>query len=50
MEAGFTAEELERIHCPVGINIGAQSPPEIAISIMAEIVLALRGPRVFRPA
>jgi xanthine dehydrogenase accessory factor len=49
-EAGFTDEELERIHCPVGINIGAQSPPEIALSIMAEIVLALRGPRVFRPA
>jgi xanthine dehydrogenase accessory factor len=49
-EAGLTDEELKRIHCPVGINIGAQSPPEIAISIMAEIVLALRGPRVFRPA
>jgi xanthine dehydrogenase accessory factor len=49
-EAGFAAAELERIHCPVGINIGAQSPPEIAVSIMAEVVLALRGPRVFRPA
>jgi xanthine dehydrogenase accessory factor len=49
-EAGFTAAELERIHCPVGINIGAQSPPEIAVAIMAEVVLALRGPRVFRPA
>jgi xanthine dehydrogenase accessory factor len=49
-DAGFTEEELKRIHCPIGINIGAQSPPEIAISIMAEIVLALRGPRVFRPA
>jgi xanthine dehydrogenase accessory factor len=49
-EAGFTDADLKRIHCPVGINIGAQSPPEIAISIMAEIVLALRGPRVFRPA
>lgn len=49
-EAGFTDEELKRIRCPVGINIGAQSPPEIAISIMAEVVLALRGPRVFRPA
>jgi xanthine dehydrogenase accessory factor len=49
-EAGFTDEELKRIHCPVGINIGAQTPPEIAISIMAEIVLALRGTRVFRPA
>jgi xanthine dehydrogenase accessory factor len=49
-DAGFTDEEIARVHCPIGINIGAQSPPEIAISIMAEVVLALRGPRVFRPA
>jgi xanthine dehydrogenase accessory factor len=49
-DAGFTDEEIARIHCPIGINIGAQSPPEIAVSIMAEVVLALRGPRVFRPA
>ena len=49
-DAGFTDEEIARIHCPIGINIGAQSPPEIAVSIMAELVLALRGPRVFRPA
>jgi xanthine dehydrogenase accessory factor len=49
-DAGFTDEEIARIHCPIGINIGAQSPPEIAVSIMAEVVLGLRGPRVFRPA
>jgi xanthine dehydrogenase accessory factor len=49
-EAGFTDEEIARVHCPIGVNIGAQSPPEIAVSIMAEVVLALRGPRVFRPA
>ena len=48
--AGFSAEEIERIHCPIGINIGAQNPQEIAISIMAEIVLALRGPKEYRPA
>jgi xanthine dehydrogenase accessory factor len=49
-DAGFTDAEIARIRCPIGINIGAQSPPEIAVSIMAEVVLALRGPRVFRPA
>ena len=49
-DAGFSEAEIARIHSPIGINIGAQSPPEIAISIMAELVLALRGPRVFRPA
>jgi xanthine dehydrogenase accessory factor len=48
--AGFTAEEIARIHSPIGINVGAQSPPEIAIAIMAELVLALRGPKVFKPA
>ena len=49
-DAGFSAEEIERIHSPIGINIGAQSPQEIAISIMAELVLALRGPKVYKPA
>jgi xanthine dehydrogenase accessory factor len=48
--AGFTTDEIARIHCPIGINVGAQSPPEIAIAIMAELVLALRGPKVFKPA
>jgi xanthine dehydrogenase accessory factor len=49
-DAGFSDDEIGRIHSPIGINIGAQSPPEIAIAIMAELVLALRGPRTFRPA
>jgi xanthine dehydrogenase accessory factor len=49
-QAGFSEEELARIHAPIGINIGAQSPQEIAISIMAELVLALRGPKIYKPA
>jgi xanthine dehydrogenase accessory factor len=49
-DAGFGAEEIKRIHAPIGLNIGAQSPQEIAISIMAELVLALRGPKVYKPA
>ena len=48
--AGFSADEIARIHSPIGINIGAQNPQEIAISIMAEIVLALRGPKQCKPA
>jgi xanthine dehydrogenase accessory factor len=48
--ARFTADEIERIHAPIGLNIGALSPPEIAVSIMAELVLALRGPKSFEPA
>ena len=39
---GFSDDQLERIHGPVGIDIGARSPAEIAVSIVAEIVRALR--------
>lgn len=35
---GVLKESLERIHAPVGLSIGAKSPQEIALSIMAEIV------------
>lgn len=35
---GVSKESLERIHAPVGLSIGAKSPQEIALSIMAEIV------------
>ncbi len=38
MENGTSRQTLERIHCPIGLNIGAHTPEEIAVSIMAEIV------------
>ncbi|MCT8160257.1 XdhC family protein [Pseudoruegeria sp. SHC-113] len=41
-EEGFTEAQIARIHAPVGLNIGAKSPAEIAISIMAEITARLR--------
>jgi xanthine dehydrogenase accessory factor len=42
-EEGFTAEELARIATPIGLDIGAQSAAEIALSILAEVVGAWRG-------
>lgn len=37
MEMGLTDEQLQRLHAPVGLPIGSHTPPEIALSIMAEI-------------
>ena len=43
LAAGFTEAELAKIKSPIGVQIGAQTPAEIALSVMAEIVLAVRG-------
>ena len=39
---GFADSDLERIHAPIGLDIGAVSPAEIAVSILGEIVAGLR--------
>lgn len=43
LESGATLEQLRRVHAPVGLAIGALSPEELAVSIMAEIIASRRG-------
>ncbi len=42
-EEGFDADELAKVRTPIGLAIGAETPEEIAISIMAEVVMRRRG-------
>ena len=42
-EDGAAEESLERVHAPVGLDIGAVTPEEVALAIMAEIVAVRRG-------
>jgi xanthine dehydrogenase accessory factor len=40
---GFAPEKFERVHAPVGLEIGALSPEEIAVSIVAELIAVRRN-------
>ena len=42
-ESGCTEEQLRNIHAPIGLDIGAVSPEEVALAILAEIVAERRG-------
>ncbi|MET7698255.1 XdhC/CoxI family protein [Streptomyces sp. NPDC005485] len=42
-EVGVTARELTRLHSPIGLDLGARTPEETALSIAAEIVAARQG-------
>jgi xanthine dehydrogenase accessory factor len=43
LSEGFSEEELKRVHSPIGLPIGAETPEEIAVSIIAELIKVRRG-------
>jgi xanthine dehydrogenase accessory factor len=43
MAAGVPAEAISRIHAPIGIDIGAASPAEIAVAVLAQVIQAFRS-------
>jgi len=43
LEMGLTEEQVNRIHTPVGLHIGAKGPQEIALAIMAEMIAVRNG-------
>ena len=44
LSKGISQEQLDRVHAPIGLEIYAQTPEEIAISILAEIIKVRRSP------
>lgn len=42
LSAGLTETQLSRLHAPIGLDIGAQTPEEIALAVMSEVVKAHR--------
>jgi len=43
LDEGMDAEAVARVHTPIGLDIGAETPEEIAVAIMGEIIMARRG-------
>jgi xanthine dehydrogenase accessory factor len=41
-QAGVADEDIQRIHAPIGLDIGAETPEEIALSILGEVIMVLR--------
>jgi xanthine dehydrogenase accessory factor len=43
IEKGVSVEALRRVHTPVGLDIGAESPAEVSLAILAEVLAVRRG-------
>jgi len=48
-EEGVASEKLERVHAPIGLDIGAITPGEIAVSVVAELIAFRRGGATAEP-
>jgi xanthine dehydrogenase accessory factor len=42
-EDGVSEDKLARVHVPIGLDLGAQSAPEIALAVLAEVLAVQRG-------
>jgi xanthine dehydrogenase accessory factor len=49
LDEGMSAEALKPVHAPIGLDIGAITPQEIAVSIIAELIAVKHG-RIAEPA
>ncbi len=43
LKAGVSQQSLNEIQCPIGINIGAETPEEIAVAVIAQILSSHKG-------
>ncbi|MCF8480381.1 MAG: XdhC/CoxI family protein [Rhodospirillum sp.] len=50
LTAGTPSDRLNRVHAPVGLDIGADTPEEIAVAVLAEMIAHVRGGRALKTA
>jgi len=43
LDSGISQETLDTVICPIGVNIGAESPQEIAVAVLAQIIAEVKG-------
>jgi xanthine dehydrogenase accessory factor len=43
LKEGFDQADIDRVHSPIGLSIGAETPEEIAVSILAELIYVRAG-------
>jgi xanthine dehydrogenase accessory factor len=45
LKDGYSTADIDRVHSPIGLTIGADTPEEIAVSIVAEMIAVRAGVR-----